>query len=135
MQCRSGMGVPCLGGRRGQGVARVGERVVVAEFSGADRARYGEKLRAGLEVFRRMLAEGRFERGRTLMGVELELDLVGPSGRPVMVNEAVLGRIASRDFQTELGQFNLEQNIAPHKLGGTVFSELSGERRTSLLYS
>jgi hypothetical protein len=113
----------------------VGERVVAAEFTGADRARYREKLRTGLDVFRRMLAEGRFERGRTLMGVELELDLVGPAGRPVMVNEAVLGRIASRDFQTELGQFNLEVNIAPHKLVGTVFSELAEELRTSFAYA
>jgi gamma-glutamyl:cysteine ligase YbdK (ATP-grasp superfamily) len=113
----------------------VGERVVAAGFSGADRARYRGKLRTAAEVFRRMLAEGRFERGRTLMGVELELDLVGPTGRPVMVNQAVLGRIASRDFQTELGQFNLEVNIAPHKLVGTVFSELAEELHTSLLYA
>jgi gamma-glutamyl:cysteine ligase YbdK (ATP-grasp superfamily) len=51
------------------------------------------------------------------------------------VNEAVLGRITSRDFQTELGQFNLEVNIAPHKLVGTVFSELAEELRTSLHYA
>lgn len=113
----------------------MGERVAAAEFSGADRARYREKLRVCLEVFRRMLAEGRFERGRTLMGVELELDLVDGSGCPVMVNGEVLGRIASRDFQTELGLFNLEVNIAPHKLVGTVFSELAEELRTSLWYA
>jgi len=109
--------------------------VAATEFSGADRARYREKLRTSLDVFRRMLDEDRFERGRALMGVELELDLIGPAGRPVMVNDAVLGRIASRDFQTELGQFNIEVNIAPHKLVGTVFSELAEELRTSLLYA
>jgi hypothetical protein len=113
----------------------VGERVVATEFTGADRTRFRERLRTGFEVFRRMLAEDRFERGRTLMGVELELDLVGPTGRPVMVNQDVLSRIASRDFQTELGQFNLEVNIAPHKLVGTVFSELAEELRTSLSYA
>ncbi|MBS2539634.1 glutamate--cysteine ligase [Catenulispora sp. NF23] len=113
----------------------MGERVVATEFTGADRTRFRERLRAGFEVFRRMLAEDRFERGRTLMGVELELDLVGPTGRPVMVNQDVLSRIASRDFQTELGQFNLEVNIAPHKLVGTVFSELAEELRTSLAYA
>ncbi|NUR59161.1 MAG: glutamate--cysteine ligase [Catenulispora sp.] len=113
----------------------MGERVVATEFTGADRTRFRERLRVGFEVFRRMLAEDRFERGRTLMGVELELDLVGPTGRPVMVNQDVLSRIASRDFQTELGQFNLEVNIAPHKLVGTVFSELAEELRTSLAYA
>jgi gamma-glutamyl:cysteine ligase YbdK (ATP-grasp superfamily) len=113
----------------------VGERVVATEFTGADRTRFRERLRAGFEVFRRMLAEDRFERSRTLMGLELELDLVDPAGRPVMVNEDVLSRIASRDFQTELGQFNLEVNVAPHKLVGTVFSELAEELRTSLAYA
>ncbi|MEY9934445.1 gamma-glutamyl:cysteine ligase YbdK (ATP-grasp superfamily) [Catenulispora sp. GP43] len=113
----------------------MGERVVATEFTGADRTRFRERLRAGFEVFRRMLAEDRFERGRTLMGVELELDLVDPAGRPIMVNQDVLSRIASRDFQTELGQFNLEVNIAPHKLVGTVFSELAEELRTSMAYA
>ena len=56
----------------------MGERVVATEFTGADRTRFRERLRAGFEVLRRMLAEDRFERGRTLMGVELELDLVDP---------------------------------------------------------
>ncbi|NUP49539.1 MAG: glutamate--cysteine ligase [Catenulispora sp.] len=113
----------------------MGERVVATEFTGADRTRFRERLRVGFEVFRRLLAEDRFERGRALMGVELELDLVGPTGRPVMVNQDVLSRIASQDFQTELGQFNLEVNIAPHKLVGTVFSELAEELRTSLSYA
>ena len=130
------MGVPrVVRGRGWQGGAPVGEHVVATEFTGADRTRFRERLRAGLEVFGRMLAEDRFERGRTLMGVELELDLVDPVGRPVMVNQDVLSRIASRDFQTELGQFNLEVNIAPHKLVGTVFSELAEELRTSLAYA
>jgi len=105
------------------------------EFTGADRTRFRERLRGGFEVLRRMLEEDRFERGRALMGVELELNLVGPSGRPVMVNQDVLSRIASPDFQTELGQFNLEVNVAPHKLVGTVFSELAEELRTSLAYA
>ena len=113
----------------------MGERVVATEFTGADRTRFRERLRAGFEVFRRMLAEDRFERGRTLMGVELELDLVDPDGCPVMVNQDVLSRIASPDFQTELGQFNLEVNIAPHRLVGPVFSELAEELRTSLAYA
>ncbi|MBW8802614.1 MAG: glutamate--cysteine ligase [Catenulisporales bacterium] len=113
----------------------MGERVVATEFTSADRTRFRERLRGGFEVLRRMLEEDRFERGRALMGVELELNLVGPSGRPVMVNQDVLSRIASQDFQTELGQFNLEVNIAPHKLVGTVFSELAEELRTSLAYA
>ena len=52
-----------------------------------------------------------------------------------MMNAEVLERIASRDFQTELGQFNLEVNIAPHRLGGRVLDRLAEELRTGLGYA
>ena len=81
----------------------MGERVVATEFTGADRTRFRERLRAGFEVLRRMLAEDRFERGRTLMGVELELDLVDAFGRPVMVNRRCSTRIAVRGLPDRAG--------------------------------
>ena len=39
-------------------------------------------------------------------------------------------RIASRDFQTELAMFNIEVNIAPHRLSGRVLDQLAEELRT-----
>jgi len=115
----------------------VGERVTVTDlvFDGMDRARFRSRLGACQQVFERMLAEDRFERGRKLCGVELELVLIDAQGRPAMVNTEVLDQIASRDFQTELGLFNLEVNVSPHKLVGSVFSELAEEMRTALLYA
>ncbi|MGH3416818.1 MAG: glutamate--cysteine ligase, partial [Actinocrinis sp.] len=115
----------------------MGERVRLTElgFDGADRARFRSRLGACQQVLERMLAEDRFEKGRKLCGVELELVLLDARGRPAMVNSEVLDQIASADFQTELGMFNLEVNISPHKLVGTVFSELAEEMRTALLYA
>lgn len=117
--------------------AAVGEQVKAKElvFDGTDRARFRTRLAACQEVLEEMIAQGRFEKGRKLIGLELELDLVDAHGAPAMVNNEVLDRIASADFQTELGLFNLEVNIAPHKLVGTVFSELAEELRTALLYA
>jgi gamma-glutamyl:cysteine ligase YbdK (ATP-grasp superfamily) len=69
------------------------------------------------------------------MGLEIELNLAGPDGTPRMMNAQVLDRIASRDFQTELAMFNLEVNIAPHRLEGRVFDQLSEELSTSLAYA
>src|SRR6185312_9781832 len=40
--------------------------------------------------------------------------------------------IADDDFQTELAQFNIEINIPPRKLEGTVFSELEETVRRDL---
>ncbi|MGW0658726.1 glutamate--cysteine ligase [Streptodolium elevatio] len=113
----------------------MGEKVDQIEFTRSDRQRYRHKLRRCLETLERLLAEGRFESPRKLMGVEIELNLADRDGMPCMVNDEVLDRIASPDFQTELGQFNIEVNIPPHRLAGPVFSELAEELRTSLDYA
>jgi gamma-glutamyl:cysteine ligase YbdK (ATP-grasp superfamily) len=113
----------------------MGEKVVAGQFDLADRQRYREKLRQCLTGLERLLAQQRFDRPKNLMGLEIELNLVGAEGLPKMLNAQVLERIASRDFQTELAMFNLEVNIAPHRLGGRVFDRLAEELRTSLAYA
>jgi len=113
----------------------VGEKVVAGSFELADRRRYRAKLRRCLAGLERLLAEKRFDRPRNLMGLEIELNLAGADGMPKMLNAQVLERIASRDFQTELAMFNLEVNIAPHRLEGRVFDRLAEEIRTSLAYA
>ncbi|MBT2445238.1 glutamate--cysteine ligase [Streptomyces sp. ISL-36] len=113
----------------------MGEKVVADGFGLSDRQRYRRKLQQCLAGLARLLADKRFDRPRNLMGLEIELNLAGADGMPRMVNGAVLDRIASSDFQTELGMFNLEVNIAPHRLGGRVFDRLAEELRTGLGYA
>ncbi|MEU1054120.1 glutamate--cysteine ligase [Streptomyces sp. NPDC005876] len=113
----------------------MGEKVVAGRFDLSDRQRYRDKLGRCLAGLERLLSEERFDRPQNLMGLEIELNLVGNDGMPKMLNGQVLERIASRDFQTELAMFNLEVNIAPHRLGGRVFDRLAEEIRTSLAYA
>ncbi|MFF8278987.1 glutamate-cysteine ligase family protein [Streptomyces lateritius] len=113
----------------------MGEKVVAEGFGLSDRQRYRRKLQQCLAGLARLLADKRFDRPRNLMGLEIELNLAGADGMPRMVNGEVLERIASPDFQTELGMFNLEVNIAPHRLGGRVFDRLAEELRTGLGYA
>ncbi|MEU5365053.1 glutamate-cysteine ligase family protein [Streptomyces sp. NPDC005925] len=113
----------------------MGEKVAAGEFDLSDRQHYRDKLRQCLTGLGRLLEEKRFDRPKNLMGVEIELNLVGADGMPKMLNAQVLERIASRDFQTELAMFNLEVNIAPHRLAGRVFDRLAEELRTSLAYA
>ncbi|MEV4438626.1 glutamate-cysteine ligase family protein [Streptomyces sp. NPDC049577] len=113
----------------------MGEKVVAEGFDLADRQHHRDKLRQCLEGLARLLEEKRFDRPRNLMGLELELNLAGADGMPSMVNAKVLERIASHDFQTELGQFNLEVNIVPHRMSGRVLDQLSEELRTGLAYA
>ncbi|WP_055690738.1 glutamate-cysteine ligase family protein [Streptomyces prasinus] len=113
----------------------MGEKVVAGGFDLSDRQRYRDKLHRCLTGLERLLAEKRFDRPKNLMGLEIELNLTGADGMPRMLNGQVLERIASRDFQTELAMFNLEVNIAPHRLDGRVFDRLAEELRTSLTYA
>ncbi|EGG43102.1 MULTISPECIES: hypothetical protein [Streptomyces] len=113
----------------------MGEKVVAGPFDLSDRHRYRDKLRDCLTGLGRLLEEKRFDRPRNLMGLEIELNLVDGDGQPRMMNAQVLERIASKDFQTELAMFNLEVNIAPHRLGERVFDRLAEELRTSLAYA
>jgi gamma-glutamyl:cysteine ligase YbdK (ATP-grasp superfamily) len=113
----------------------MGEKVVATGFDLSDRQRYRRKLRQCLLGLERLLDEKRFDRPRNLMGLEIELNLTDSDGLPRMMNEEVLERIASRDFQTELGQFNIEVNIAPHRLSGRVLDRLEEELRIGLGYA
>ncbi|MER6789992.1 glutamate--cysteine ligase [Streptomyces sp. NPDC000658] len=113
----------------------MGEKVVAGAFDLSDRQHYRDKLRRCLTGLERLLAQKRFDRPKNLMGLEIELNLAGADGQPKMLNGQVLERIASRDFQTELAMFNLEVNIAPHRLGGRVFDRLAEEISASLAYA
>ncbi|MBW3576350.1 MAG: glutamate--cysteine ligase [Actinobacteria bacterium] len=111
----------------------MGQDITATQFTPEDRQRYREKLKRCLDTLRILLEEeDRFEVGRSRIGLELEIYLVDRSGTPMMVNDEVLARIEAGDFQTELGQFNIEFNLSPHKIVGTVFRELEDELRASL---
>ncbi|WP_372734732.1 glutamate--cysteine ligase [Nocardioides sp.] len=94
----------------------MGEEVDAQEFSRADRTRYREKVRRCLDVFARMLREARFDTDDPMTGLEVELNLVDTNGDPALKNAEALAAIADPDFQTELGQFNIEINVPPAKL-------------------
>ena len=108
----------------------MGEEVDAQEFSRADRTRHREKVRRNLDVFARMLREARFDTDDPMTGLEVELNLVDDAGDPALKNAQALEAIADPDFQTELGQFNIEINGAPAKLreGGLTTFEHSLRR-------
>jgi len=110
----------------------VGQHVAARTFTREDRQRYRRKIRSCLDVFARMLSEARFNPERRSFGLEIELNLTDDSGEPAMANAPVLEAIADPNFQTELGQFNIEISVAPRLLGAGVFTELERDARASL---
>jgi hypothetical protein len=110
----------------------VGREVSAAQFSREDRQRYRQKVRAGLDVFARMLREASFEEERRSVGLEIELNLTDEQGDPAMLNAPALEAIADPDFQTELGRFNVEINVPPRLLEGDALATLEEGVRRSL---
>ena len=110
----------------------MGEDVDAEEFTPADRTRYREKVRRCLDVFERMLRESAFDTDDPWTGVEVELNLVDDSGDPALRNSEVLEAIADPDFQTELGQFNIELNLPPGPLSGGGLEAIESTLRSSL---
>ncbi len=102
----------------------MGEDVESRTFDRQDRQRYRAKLRSCLDVFARMLGESKFDFERPLTGLEIEFNLIDGDQDPAMRNAEVLNAIANDDFQTELGQFNIEINVRPRSLLGTAADEL-----------
>ena len=110
----------------------MGEEVSQQEFTRADRTRHREKVRRNLDVFARMLRESRFEAADPMTGLEVELNLIDNAGDPALRNDEVLSAIADPDFQTELGQFNLEINVAPRRLADRGLTRFEEGLRESL---
>jgi len=94
----------------------MGEEVEQQSFTREDRTRYRAKVRACLDVLERMLVEARFDAEHPATGLEIELNLVDEDEEPALRNMEVLEALGDPDFQTELGQFNLEINVAPRRL-------------------
>lgn len=110
----------------------MGQEVGEREFSREDRTRYREKIRRCLDVLARMLGERDLVVNQPSVGIEIEFNLVDDSGAPAMRNDAVLQAISDEDFQTELGQFNVEINVAPHPLAGDGLARMEASLRDDL---
>jgi gamma-glutamyl:cysteine ligase YbdK (ATP-grasp superfamily) len=110
----------------------MGDEVVATVFTREDRQRYREKVKRNLDVFARMLREARFDADKRSIGLEIELNLTEETGDPALANQHVLELIADEDFQTELGQFNVEINIPPRSLAAGVFADLESCVRADL---
>ncbi|MDP8970417.1 MAG: glutamate--cysteine ligase [Actinomycetota bacterium] len=110
----------------------MGRDIDTTEFTSEDQIRYRDKVKANLAVLRELVDSGRFETGHRLGGVEMEVYITDPAGKAMPINAALLERIASEDFQTELAQFNIEFALNPRRLVADAFRQIEDELRASL---
>lgn len=105
----------------------MGRDIDTTEFTREDRMRYRDKVKGNLEVLRRLVEEGRFERGRRRAGIEMEVYITDHDGRVRPINAELLSRLPDGEFQTELARFNLEFATRPHPLTRECFTQLELE--------
>jgi hypothetical protein len=110
----------------------MGEEVEQQSFTRDDRTRYRAKVRACLDVLERMLVQARFDAEHPATGLEIELNLVDENEDPALRNMEVLEALGDPDFQTELGKFNLEINVAPARLSDRGLHAFTEGVRNSL---
>ncbi len=110
----------------------MGAEVDATTFTREDRKLHREKVRKDLDVLARMLTQSRFDFERPMTGLEIELNLVDHDCEPAMRNAEVLAAIADPSFQTELGRFNIEINVAPRRLAEGGFTAFEQAVRKSL---
>ncbi len=110
----------------------MGREVTRLVFTRKDRQVFREKVHACLDALADLLAGEQDAGGEPTVGLEVELNLVDGECNPAMVNTSVLDAIADPAYQTELGQFNIEVNVAPRRLDGDNLATLEGELRTTL---
>lgn len=110
----------------------MGRDVEAKTYTREQRQQYREKVQACLDVFEQMLAADSFEFDEPMSGMEIELNLVDADYRPKMDNAEVLAAIADPDYQTELGQFNIEFNVPPGRLAGHALTDLEASLRASM---
>ena len=104
----------------------MGARSTPQQFTREDRKRHRDKVRQG---------PGRAGPNADRVPIRLRAANGGSGDRaqsgghgfqPAMRNAEVLAAIADPSFQTELGRFNIEINVAPRRLAEFGFSDVRG---------
>src|SRR4051812_11699603 len=103
----------------------MGLEITRDQFEPEDFVRFERRLRANLDALAALLARPGVGEGPTMIGAELELDLVDASGCPAPLNRQVLADVRDRRVTIEMDKFNLEINGDPSPLAGRPFSALA----------
>jgi gamma-glutamyl:cysteine ligase YbdK (ATP-grasp superfamily) len=109
----------------------MGKAVESVTFTRDNYREYRRKVRRCLDVFAQMLDHFRFDSDNPMTGLEIEINLIDSLGQPSMRNADILPRLGP-EFQTELGQFNLEINVPPRLIGGAGFAAYERDLRAAL---
>lgn len=110
----------------------MGEHDVSADFDDELQRRFMRALLNDVHALEQMLREDRIESGVRRIGAEQEMFLITKAARPAPIAVDLLEKLDHPSFTTELGRFNLEANLEPHRFGGNCLRLIEEELGTLL---
>jgi CBS domain-containing protein len=105
----------------------MGEQNVKLNDDEATHQAFMKSLLAEVHALEKMLDSGLIESGVRRIGAEQEMFLIDKAHKPTSKALEILDAIDDERFTHELGLFNLEANLSPHKLGGNCLSLMEAE--------
>ncbi|HKJ16948.1 MAG TPA: CBS domain-containing protein [Xanthomonadales bacterium] len=105
----------------------MGEQNVKLNDDEAVHQRFMKSLLGEVQALEMMLERGLFESGVSRMGAEQEMFIVNKAHQPANKALEILDLIDDDRFTHELGLFNIEANLEPHRLTGDCLSKMEAE--------
>jgi CBS domain-containing protein len=105
----------------------MGEQNVKLNNDEATHQVFMKSLLAEVHALERMLELGLVESGVRRIGAEQEMFLIDKAHKPALKALEILDCIEDERFTHELGLFNLEANLTPHRLGANCLSLMEAE--------
>ena len=101
-------------------------------FDEGDFARFRERLRVSLTMLEEVLARPGFGEGERMLGVELELFLVGDRAQPLAVSPQIVRDADSPQVTPEMGVYTIELSTPPVALADRPFAKLGAQLRGAM---
>jgi CBS domain-containing protein len=105
----------------------MGEQNVKLNDDESTHQEFMKSLLTEVHALERMLDTGLIESGVRRIGAEQEMFLVDRAHKPALKALEILDIVDDERFTHELGLFNLEANLSPHRLGGDCLSLMEKE--------
>lgn len=105
----------------------MGEQNVKLNDDEATHQAFMKSLLTEVHALEKMLDSGLVESGVRRIGAEQEMFLIDKAHKPALKALEILDAVDDERFTHELGLFNLEANLAPHKLSGNCLRLMEAE--------
>ncbi|MFC1588718.1 glutamate--cysteine ligase [Pseudomonadota bacterium] len=100
----------------------MGEEIKYSRFTKSDYQQFVSHLEEETALVKSWFDHAQFSTSPLIAGYELEAWLINQAGRPAAINEAFLAKANNALLTPELAKFNVELNVEPARLTGSVLS-------------